>query len=96
MGAKLMGGSHSAIARSLKLPLSTVRYTTSQASQRIDGHSVPRKPRPKSYTEHDVRSILRYVRLYLKHTYAQVLKDCGVNFKVLTLKRILKEAGITN
>ena len=95
-GARLIGRSFSTIAKALKVDRSTVRYTTLQAPQRVDGQSIPRKPRQKSYTEHDVRSVLRYVRLHPKHTYAQVLNDCGVNFKVSTLKRILKEAGITN
>jgi hypothetical protein len=96
MGAKLFGGTHSSIARALNLSRSTVRYTTSQASQRIEGRSIPRKPRPKSYTEHDLRSVLRYVRKYPKATYTQVLRDTGVTFKKSTLKHILKGAGITN
>src|ERR1035437_6665933 len=61
-GARLIGGSFSTIAKAFKVDQSTVQYTTLQALQRVDSQSIPRKPRQKLYTEHDVRSVLRYIR----------------------------------
>jgi transposase InsO family protein len=84
------------IAKDLKLVTGIVRYTILQDELRDEGHSLPRKPRNLSYTEHDERVLLRHVRLNPKDTYKQVIIACGLNCKTSTVKKILKKYGIAN
>ena len=84
------------IAKDLKLVTGTVRYTILQDELRDEGHSLPRKPRNLSYTEHDERVLLRHVRLNPKDTYKQVIIACGLNCKTSMVKKILKKYGIAN
>ena len=63
---------------------------------RDKGYNLPRIPRKKSYTDADERNLLRHVRANPKDTYAQVKTACGLSCSVTTIKRVLKEHGITN
>jgi len=74
IGKASEGAKSAAIAKALKLDRSTVNYTLQQDELRDDGHSLPRKPRNKSYTDAEERRSLRDVRLNPKDTYAQVIK----------------------
>jgi hypothetical protein len=95
-------GYHKAGAAPLEIALSlneqprTILTTIHKESLRNEGESQPRTPRGKSYTDTDVRHILRVVRAEPKSTYAQVKLACGLTCSTSTLKRILKEYGITN
>ncbi|KAH9204021.1 hypothetical protein DL95DRAFT_349506, partial [Leptodontidium sp. 2 PMI_412] len=84
------------IARDLKLDYGTVKYTIKQEPLRDDGKSLPRKPRGKSYTIAEERKLLRHVRLHPKDTYQEVITPCSLGCKETTVKKILKEHGITN
>jgi hypothetical protein len=84
------------IARDLKLNRETVRYTLQQDGLRNDGHSLPRKPRKKAYTDHEERLLVRHVRLNPKDTYKQVITACNLRCKITTIKKILKQHGICN
>lgn len=70
MGQFDSGLKSTAIAKALSLSRGVVDYTKLQDSQRIEGNSIPKAPRRKSYTEADERLLLRFVRLYPKATYA--------------------------
>jgi hypothetical protein len=90
------GRNHCQIARDLNLARETVRYTLYQDDIRNDGYSLLRKPCKKSYTDAEERLLIRHVRLNPKDTYNQVIKACGLRCKTTTVKKILKEHGITN
>jgi len=96
IGKASEGAKSAVIAKALKLDRSTVNYTLQQDELRDDGHSLPRKPRNKSYTDAEERRLLRYVRLNPKDTYAQVIKACSLRYKPTTVKKILKRHGICN
>jgi len=59
-------------------PESTIRKTISLDPLRNQGTFLPRSGRPKKYTAHDKRVLLRHVRLNPKDTYAQVRAACGL------------------
>ncbi|PSS12915.1 hypothetical protein M430DRAFT_262520, partial [Amorphotheca resinae ATCC 22711] len=67
-----------------------------RALLRYEGKSLPRAGRPKSYTDRDVRNLIRYVRLHPKDTYAEVRKALRFNFSTTTLKVMLKPSRIVN
>lgn len=90
------GANKATIQRFYNHPYSTVADTILKASERENGHSLPRTGRPKSYTPAEERLVLRHARKFPKQTYAEVVKACGVTFKKDTVKRILKEHGIKN
>jgi hypothetical protein len=84
------------IAKDLKLTPSTVQYTLQQDPLRNDGHSLPRKPRKKTYNDTDERRLIRHVHLNPKDTYKQVIIACSLRCKPTTVKKILKRHGICN
>jgi transposase len=90
------GASIAKIARDLKCHESTVTYTIQQERLRNEGASLVRASRKKSYSDRDERNILRYVRLNPKHTYKQVKVFLQLKCSKTTIKRILKEHGISN
>jgi transposase len=90
------GARPSTIAEELDLEYSTVYRTIQLDLERHEGKSLPRTPRKKSYTDADVRVLLRHVRLYSKDTYREVMIACGLTCKKTTVRKILKEHGITN
>ena len=77
-------------------PESTIRKTISLDLLRNQGTSLPRSGRPKKYTAHDERVLLRHVRLNPKDTYAQVRTACGLRISNTTIRTILSHHGITN
>jgi len=90
------GAKPTEIARDLKLDRSTVNYTLHQDELRNDGHSLPRKPRRKSYTNAEERLCVRHVRLNPKDIYKQVIEACNLRCKRETVKKILKRHSIAN
>jgi transposase len=90
------GARPSTIAEELDLEYSTVYRTIQLDLERHEGKSLPRTPRKESYTDADVRVLLRHVRLYPKDTYREVMIACGLTCKKTTVRKILKEHGITN
>jgi transposase len=95
-GKASAGAKPSEIAAELKLEYSTVYRTIQLDLARHEGASLPRTPRKKSYTEADERILLRHVRLNPKDTYAMIKIVCGLACSKSTLRKILKEHGITN
>ncbi|KAG9237379.1 hypothetical protein BJ875DRAFT_454042, partial [Amylocarpus encephaloides] len=96
-GQATTGATPTQIAESFELDRGTVRYTIQQDKLRHEGNSIQRpQARKKSYTDADERLLLRHVRTNPKDTYAQVKTACGLTFSTTTIKRILKEHGITN
>jgi len=96
VGQAFKGAKSTEIAEDLKIAESTVRYTLQQDELRDDGHSLPRTPRNKSYTDAEERLCVRHVRLNPKDTYQQVINACGLSYKRTTVKKILKKHGIAN
>jgi transposase len=95
-GKASAGAKPSEIAAELELEYSTVYRTIQLDLTRHEGASLPRTPRKKSYTEADERILLRHVRLNPKDTYAKIKIACGLACSKSTLRKILKEHGITN
>jgi hypothetical protein len=96
IGMSAEGASSSKIARHLDLAESTIKYTIKIDPLRIEGFSIPKAPRQKSYTDADERVLLRHVRLNPKDTYQQTIDACRLSCKRETVKKILKRHGITN
>ena len=96
IGALESGAKPRAVARRVKASLSTIKYTLKSQKKRVEGASQPRKPRGKSYTDTDVRHLLRFVRSTPKATYAETKLATGVSCSQRTIKRILADNGITN
>jgi transposase len=90
------GATPTKIATDLKFACESIRRTVALDLIRHEGESLPRKPRNKSYSDLEERHILRWVRLRLKSIYKEVIAGCGVKCSKTTVKRILKEHGITN
>jgi hypothetical protein len=86
----------SEIARDLKLDRSTVNYILQQDQLRDDGHSLPRTPSGKSYTDTEEQFFFRHVRLNPKNTYKQVIAACRLSCKPAIVKKILKRYSICN
>jgi len=57
------------IATCQNLSRGSIWSTIAKDKARIEGYSLPRKGRPKDYTDRDKRKLLRHVRLFPKHTY---------------------------
>ena len=90
------GAKKAVISRYYNHPYSTVTDTLEKEALRDDGYSLPRSGRPKCYSDAEERLVLRHVRKFPKHIYAEVIKACGVTFKKDTVKKILKAHGIKN
>jgi hypothetical protein len=95
-GQASKGATPAEIAIDLKLTRSTVNYTLQQDPLRNNGHSLPRKPRKKSYTDAEERLCVRHARLNPKDTYQQVIDACKLSCERETVKKILKQHGISN
>jgi transposase len=96
IGAALGGLSATCIARQYNLPRSTVAGTIQLHSLRDEGQSRPRSGRPKLCSDRDVRNLLRHVQLHPTDTYSQIRKALDAPYSTATLKRVLKENGITH
>ena len=95
VGKYSKGATQREIAKDLKIPKSTIHYTLKQALLRNDGESLVRAGAPTLSTDRDERMILRYIRLHLKTTYADIKQDCGVIISHSSIKRILRKHGIS-
>ena len=84
------------IARDLKLKRETVRYTIQQDELHNNGHSLPRKPRNKAYTDHKERLLVCHMQLNPKDTYKQVITACNLYCKTTMIKKIFKQYSICN
>jgi IS30 family transposase len=96
IGARLANAMPAQILQQLNLHDSTIRTTIRRNLLRNNGESQPRPSQPKSYTDQDVRNLVRHVRINLKDTYAQVQRALGFTFCDNTIKAMLKPLGITN
>jgi hypothetical protein len=96
VGKQSEGVNHSKIARDLGVYRSAVYYTLQKEPLRPGGKDILKGARKKTYTERDERALLRFVRLWPKATYKQVIDACGLKCKTTTVKKILKKHGITN
>ena len=96
IGAAEHGISPSQIATTYGLKYTTIQSTIQLDPERDNCNSQPRSGRPKSYTDRDVRIVLRFVRKHPKATYTEVKSEIGLDISHSTIKRILRESGITN
>ena len=96
VGLREAGDSPTEIKTRQKVSLSSIRYTLKLDKLRVEGKDLTRADRGKSYTEADVRHILRFVRKDPKATYTDVKLATGVTCSTRTIKRILADNGITN
>jgi len=80
IGMSDRGAKKAIISRYYNHPYSTVTNIIEKQSLRDDGHSLPRTGLPKCYSDVEERLVLRHVRKFPKHTYAEVIKACGVTF----------------
>jgi len=84
------------ITKDLNLVLGTVKYTIWQDKLHNNGHTLPKKPRQKTYTPHQKRLLVRYVWLYSKDTYIEVIIAYNIDYKTSMIKTIFKKYSITN
>ena len=94
--ASEFGVKNCVISETYKIPSSTIESTLALDSLRINGESLPRSGRPKTYDLRDERHIIRHVRLYPKCTYADVRRACAITLCDNTLRAILNDYGIAN
>jgi hypothetical protein len=73
-----LGVQNCVISKAYKIPESTIESTLTLEPLRIDGKSLPRSRRPKTYDIRDERHIVRHVRLYPKCTYADIRTACAI------------------
>ncbi|KAH8805067.1 hypothetical protein F5884DRAFT_798336 [Xylogone sp. PMI_703] len=95
-GAAKLGHSPAEISKSLNLPYSTVKATLSRDELRDNGKSQPRSGAPRSYSDRDERSILRFIRHNPKCKYEEIRERCGGSWSDATLKRIFRKNGVSN
>jgi len=95
-GMRLSGVKYTDIQTTLNITKGALCSTLALDDSRDDGASLPRSGRPLSYSEAEERLVIRHIRKNPKDDYRTVLEACGVGFRKSTLKRILKEHGITN
>ena len=84
------------ITKDLNLVLGTVKYTIWQDKLHNNGHTLPKKPRQKTYTPHQERLLICHIWLHPKDTYAEVITAYNLDCKTSTIKTILKKYGIAN
>lgn len=96
VGAAAAGASIASLAQEFNLSRSTIRVTLSRDSLRTDGESRARTGRPKSYTDRDVRNLIRHVQTHPTDTYAQMRRALGTGHSSRIMKDILKANGITH
>ena len=70
-----LGQAWKAIKDDFKNPLTTLQSIYYTNPLRNEGVSLLRSGRPRQYDARDERSILRYVRKNLKHTWTELLRD---------------------
>jgi len=96
-GGAILGHNTYDIAKVLNIPRRTVRTTLERSLERPpEGLSKPRCGRPKKYSIKEERILVRHVRQFPKHTYAQVLLITRLDIKRSTVQTILKKHNITN
>ena len=93
-GAVQAGATPGVVSKIFKIPRSTVQNTCKLQTQRVEGHSKPRSGRPPKTDNRDIRTIVRYVRINPKHTYAQIKADLQLSLSARTIKRILAPSNI--
>jgi len=96
IGGFILGVLLAAIALGLGYNVNSVWSIIRADEHRVVSFSVARAGRPKEYTDREERALLRYVRLFPKHTYARVIQEVRLTIKTSTVKKILKRHGITN
>jgi len=85
------------ISKELGIALTTVKKTVKKHSAGDStGHSKPRSGRPKKHDDRVHRRIIRFCRTAPDATYAEVIERLQLDVSKDTVRRILKEQGITN
>ncbi len=79
IGKHESGVSMTHISQTLGIPLSTVSETIKKNPERINGESIPRSGRPRSYTERDRRHIIRIIRRDPFITYPALRLRAGLD-----------------
>jgi transposase len=95
-GAANNGSKPSEIAAELNLEYSTTYRTIQLDLSRHEGESLPRTPRKKSYTKAEEQILLRHVRANPKDLYVQLKTAYNLSCSKTTIRKILKDYGITN
>ncbi|PQE16385.1 Transposable element tc3 transposase protein [Rutstroemia sp. NJR-2017a BVV2] len=85
-----------AIATTLKVHDSAIRYTLQYMELHSNGEDLPRAARKLSYSDRDECVIICYIQLFPKHTYKQIKSIYRVKCSTTTIKQLLKKYGITN
>ena len=94
--ASIAGLNNPTIATTLKTPESTVRTTLRYDLHRLNGETVQRTGRRRTWNVYHVRRLVRLVRTQPKLTYEKVRKELGWTYSDSTLKRMLEPSGIRN
>jgi transposase len=84
------------IAERTKISENTVKWTLKSEPRRNAGITPKRTGRPRSYTERDQRSILRFVQNNPKSTYVDIRQNLHIDLSHDTFQRILNSVGIKN
>jgi transposase len=81
------------ISKQLQIPRSTIVSTIERNPQQVDGKSIPRSGRPKSYTKRDERHIITIIKRNPFVTYQSIREQTGLLLSSATFLRILKNSG---
>jgi hypothetical protein len=77
VGAAIAGADPSTIATSLEISESTVRSTLRYDLYRLNGETVQRTCRPRTWNDYHVRRLVRLIRAQPKLTYEEVRTELG-------------------
>ena len=93
-GKLIEGKSGRVIVREENRPESTVRYTLTKATKRLNQESLPRSGRPIVYTKRDETHIYSYIRRHPLTTYSEIREGYRVTFYNRTILLILRQRNI--
>jgi transposase len=88
------GQSSRQIAKSWNRDQSTISRTVRNASQRTQGHSLPRSGRPRCWSAREQRRIVRLIRRKPFWSYKRIQRELRLKISVTTIHRIIQPLGI--
>ena len=96
IGYRATGQSQYQIAAHVGLSQSTIQYTLNHQNKRLDGLSTPRTEHPLKLTARETRSMLHYIQIYPKMTFAERRAHYDTKISNSHIKNICREAGLTH
>ena len=96
IGAQALGHALAEIAKTLNVPRTTVIYTLQKHPECNNEKSKSRSGRPGILSDRDRRHTIKFARINLRITYAQLRTEARLQCSRSTLYRTLKDYGLTN